>query len=80
MLQAVQGPGQPIVSAPLVFHRLYTPGPFYAAKLTTTLPLNILIALFFTWTGYGMFGYRHSALALVQVRSCVCAVHAQTHS
>lgn len=47
--------------------RLYTPGPFYAAKLTTTLPFNILIALLFSWVGYGMFGYRNSALALVQV-------------
>lgn len=52
---------------PHLVHRLYSPGPFYAAKLTTTLPFNLLIAVLFTWIGYGMFGYRHTALALVQV-------------
>lgn len=49
-------------------HRLYSPGPYYAAKLTATLPLNVLIAVAFAWTGYGMFGFRHSALAVVQAR------------
>lgn len=48
-------------------HRMYRPGPYYAAKLTATLPFNLLIAILFCWTGYGMFGYRNTALALVQV-------------
>ena len=47
--------------------RLYSPGPYYAAKVAATTPFNALIALVFGCVAYGMFGFRHSALAWVQV-------------
>ncbi len=51
----------------VVYPRLYTPGPYYLAKLTATLPLNALISLGFILTEYGMFGNRHTVLAVFQV-------------
>lgn len=58
--------------SPLI--RRHSPGPYYVAKLTATLPLNLAIALAFAWTGYGMFGFRHSAVAFVQVCAVVCHI------
>ena len=54
-------------SCPPPSRRLYSPGPYYAAKVAATTPFNALIALVFGCVAYGMFGFRHSALAWVQV-------------
>ena len=39
--------------------KLYRPHAYYAAKVTATLPFQVLSALVFTYTVYGMAGLRH---------------------
>ncbi len=51
--------------------RLYTPGPYYVAKLAATLPFNVLISVAHVLVGYGMFGYRHRARSVAQVRGAL---------
>jgi hypothetical protein len=46
--------------------RLYHPAQYYAAKVTVTLPFNILIAVVFHLIYYGMTGMRHSSWAMAQ--------------
>ncbi|GAX77856.1 hypothetical protein CEUSTIGMA_g5298.t1 [Chlamydomonas eustigma] len=50
--------------------RLYSPFPYYMAKVLATSPLNILIALAFGCIAYGMFGFRHKVLSAVQSLTC----------
>eukprot|EP00882_Tetradesmus_deserticola_P008255 GHRQ01008705.1.p1 GENE.GHRQ01008705.1~~GHRQ01008705.1.p1 ORF type:complete len:649 (+),score=233.14 GHRQ01008705.1:624-2570(+) len=44
--------------------RLYHPLQYYLAKVTVTLPFNIVVAIVFHLVYYGMAGMRHSATAM----------------
>ncbi len=52
--------------------RLYHPATYYLAKVSVSLPFNILVILSFQLITYGMVGLRHSPDAVA--KSCLIAV------
>lgn len=46
--------------------RLYHPLQYYLAKITVTLPFNMLVAVVFHLIYYGMIGMRHGSLYMFQ--------------
>lgn len=52
--------------------RLYHPFQYYMAKVTVTLPFNMIVAIVFHLVYYGMIGMRHGVEAMG--KSCVISV------
>jgi len=52
--------------------RLYHPFQYYMAKVTVTLPFNMIVAVVFHMVYYGMIGMRHGVAAMG--KSCVISV------